>query len=240
MHCDECKEQLGAFMDSDLDESQASPVRLHLATCRECATVCEDLASLVDVCKTEVSNELLPPNSQALWCRINNIIESEIVPEANKPPEPPRRRFWQLSFPQLASALLCIAVISSLLTVVGIRQFTQPKTEDFTTRTAASQTTFEKVLSKVGLIDTPQQTRDRRVKEQQTAIAYWDTRVQTRRVQWDKHTRDAFDRNLQVLNETLNEYTAILQQDPEDELSGEMLDSVLNDKMNLLRDFSDL
>jgi hypothetical protein len=32
----------------------------------------------------------------------------------------------------------------------------------------------------------------------------------------------------------------ILEQDPEDDLSGEMLDSVLNEKMNLLRDFSDL
>ncbi len=32
----------------------------------------------------------------------------------------------------------------------------------------------------------------------------------------------------------------ILEQDPEDDLSSEMLDSVLNDKMNLLRDFSDL
>ena len=239
MHCEECKEQLGAFMDSDLDENRASQIRLHLAVCPDCVAVCEDLASIAGVCRTETSNELLPPNSQALWCRINNIIESEIVPETVKPAEP-KRRFWQLSFPQLASALLLIAVISSLLTVVGIRQFSQPKTEDFTTRNAASQTTFEKVLSKVGLIDTPQQTRDRRVREQQAAISYWDSRVQSRRVQWDKYTRDAFDRNLQVINETLNEYTMILQKDPEDELSGEMLDSVLNDKMNLLRDFSDL
>ena len=34
--------------------------------------------------------------------------------------------------------------------------------------------------------------------------------------------------------------TTTLERDPDDELSGEMLDSVLNDKMNLLRDFSDL
>ncbi len=239
MHCDECKEQLGAFMDSDLDEARASSIRMHLAICHECAAVCEDLASIVDVCKTEASSELLPPNSQALWCRINNIIESENVPEVVKQPGP-RRRFWQLSFPQLASALLLIAVVSSLLTVMGIRQFSRPATEDFITRTAVSQTTFEKVLGKVGLIDTPQQTRDRRVKEQQAAISYWDTRVQSRRVQWDRHTRDAFDRNLRVIDDSLNQYTMILQQDPADELSGEMLDSVLNDKMNLLRDFSDL
>jgi len=38
----------------------------------------------------------------------------------------------------------------------------------------------------------------------------------------------------------VSEYTMILQENPEDDLSGEMLDSVLNDKMNLLREFSEL
>ena len=69
---------------------------------------------------------------------------------------------------------------------------------------------LKKYLRKLGLVDTPQQARDRRLKEQQAAIAYWDGRVQARRVQWDKHTREAFDRNLQVINESLNQYTMIL------------------------------
>ena len=240
MHCDDCRELLSAFMDCDLDEVRSSDIRAHLAICQECSAVCEDIASLVDVCRTEASNDLVPPNSQALWCRINNIIESEIVPDSASPQLPPKKRFWQLSFPQLASALVAIAVISSLLTVVAIRQYTLPKAEDFTSRNATTQTTFEKLLSKVGLVDTPQQARERRIKEQQSAINYWDARVQARRVQWDKNTREAFDRNLQVINQSLNEYTVILEQDPDDDLSSEMLDSVLNDKMNLLRDFSDL
>lgn len=62
----------------------------------------------------------------------------------------------------------------------------------------------------------------------------------TRRSQWDRVTREAFDRNLQVIEESVKDYTTILNQDPEDELSGEMLDAVMNDKMNLLRDFADL
>ena len=107
-------------------------------------------------------------------------------------------------------------------------------------RSAVSQTVFEKVLGKIGLMETPQQVRDRRLKEQQAAIDYWNERVQTRRVAWDRSTRDAFDRNLQVIDASLNDYTMILSQDPDDELSGEMLDSVLDDKMNLLRDFSGL
>ncbi|CAN5476233.1 hypothetical protein BH10ACI2_BH10ACI2_22290 [soil metagenome] len=239
MNCDECKNLISVFMDNELGEAQAAAVRMHLAVCDECGDVCGDLVSILDVCTTEPQAEVLPPNSQALWCRINNIIENEIKPEP-KPAEPVRGRFWQLSFAQGAAAVLCVAVISSLLTVVAVRNYTQPAAVDFTTRSSATQTTFEKVLSKVGLMETPVQARECRVKEQHSAIEYWNARVQARRAQWDRATRDAFDRNLRVIEDSVNDYTMILQQDPEDELSGEMLDSVLSDKMALLRDFSDL
>ncbi len=239
MNCDECKNLISVFMDNELEEAQAAAVRMHLGVCHGCAAVCEDFVSILDVCITETPSGTVAPNSQALWCRINNIIESEVKPEM-PPVEKVRGRFWQLSFAQVAATVFCVAIISSLLTVVAIRNYTQPTAVDFTTRSAATQTTFEKVLSKVGLIETPQLARDRRLKEQHAAIEYWNTRVQTRRLQWDRATRDAFDRNLRVIEDAVNDYTMTLRADPEDELSGEMLDSVLNDKMALLRDFSDL
>jgi len=135
---------------------------------------------------------------------------------------------------------LGIAIVSSLLTVIGIRNYTQPSSDDFTTRASDSQTTFEKVLAKVGLVDTPQKARERRIKEQQAAIEYWNQRVAARRVMWDRNVRDAFDRNVNEIDSAVNEYTLILQKDPQDDLSGEMLDSALNEKMNLLREFSEL
>ena len=52
--------------------------------------------------------------------------------------------------------------------------------------------------------------------------------------------RDAFDRNLNEIDQAVNEYTMILEKDPQDDLSGEMLDSTMNEKMNLLREFSEL
>lgn len=239
MNCDECKNLIGVFMDNELGENQASDVRMHLAFCPECAHVCEDLTSILDVCKTESPAEIVPPNSQALWCRINNIIESEGKP-APAPVVEPRGRFWRLSFMQLTAVVLFIAVVSSGVTFVAIRKYIQPVADDFMARSAATQTTFEKVLSKLGLAETPMQARERQTKERVAMIDYWNSRVQARRVQWDRATREAFDRNLRVIDESVNDYTMILQQDPEDDLSGEMLDSVLNDKVNLLRDFSDL
>lgn len=238
MNCDDCKQDLSLYLDNELDELRAAAVRTHVALCAACAKLLEDLSSIMFTCSEEDASELVPPNSQALWCRISNTIESEIKP----PPvqQAPQRRFWSLSLPQLASAVLCIAILSSLLTVISVRNYMQPPVDDFTTRATATQTTFEKVLGKIGLIDTPNQSRERHMREQLAAISYWDNRVQTRRAQWDARTREAFDRNLQVINESLDQYNVILQADPEDELSVEMLDSVMNDKMNLLRDFSDL
>lgn len=240
VNCEVCKELLSAFLDNELDESQAGLVREHLAVCSECAVVCEDLSAILFTCTAEDADDLNPSHAQAIWCRISNTIESEIKPPQSELTPPPKGRFWSLSLPQLASAVLGIAIISSLLTVVGIRNYLQPTGDDFTTRSAATMSTFEKVLAKVGLVETPQQSRERRLQEQRSAIAYWNNRVQERRMQWDRGTRDAFDRNLKVIDESVEQYTHILQQDPDDELSVEMLDAVMSDKMNLLRDFADL
>lgn len=227
-------------MDNELDETTSMSVQTHLSVCAECAKVCEDFAVILDSCTVEKPAELLPPNSQALWCRINNIIESEAKREPVTS-EPPKGWFGRsFTFSQVGSAVLGIAVISSLLTIVGIKNYYEPTAEDYTSRSSASQTTFEKVLSKVGLTDTPQQARMRRLQEQQAAIDYWNKRVQARREQWDNKMRDAFDRNLNEIDQAVTEYTVILEQNPQDDLSGEMLDSTLTEKMNLLRAFSEL
>jgi hypothetical protein len=241
MNCTECQENISSYLDGELDEARSANMRTHLSVCAGCAKLCEDFSVILDSCRDTVPAEIVPPNSQALWCRINNLIESEIKPE----PPPVREksqvsRGWNLSFSQAGAGILGIALISSLLTVVGIRNYFEPSRDDFTSRSTASQTTFEKLLSRIGLTDTPQQARERRIKEQQAAIDYWTKRVQERRGQWDAKMRDAFDRNLNLIDESVSEYTIILQENPDDDLTGEMLDTVLSDKMDLLREFSDL
>lgn len=242
MNCEECQQQISPYLDGELNEVLAAQMREHLTVCLDCAKLCEDFSVILESCRENVSADIVPPNAQALWCRINNLIESEIKPEP-EPVEEKRGWFsrgWNLTFSQAGAGVLAVALISSLLTVVGIRNYIEPSGEDFTSRSNASQTTFEKFLSKIGLSDSPQQARERRVHEQQAAIEYWTKRVQERRGQWDAKMRDAFDRNLNLLDESVSEYSTILQENPDDELTGEMLDTVLNDKMDLLREFSDL
>ena len=106
MNCEECKNLIGVFLESDLEATLAADVRMHLATCGDCAVVCEEVASIIDIV-ADGPKDIVPPNSQALWCRINNIIESEMKPTAPPPEaEPQRGRFWRLSFGQLTAAVV--------------------------------------------------------------------------------------------------------------------------------------
>lgn len=238
MNCEKCQEILSEFIDGELEEKVSADIETHLGLCKECAELHEDFAGILMICeKKGVTEETAPPNPQAMWCRINNIIEAEVKPEIQKEVIKQKSKIWSFSFSQLATAVVGIAIISSLLTFVGLRNSDVPS--DISSK-STPPTLFQRALSKVGLADTPQQARERKMLEQKTAIEYWNKRVEARRTQWDKNLREAFDRNLNEIDQVVMEYTNILEENPQDELSGEMLDSALNEKMDLLREFSDL
>jgi hypothetical protein len=241
MTCEHCQELISVFLDNELDEPSASEIRIHLAECASCSKVCEDLAMILDFCHPETDGEAVPPNSQALWCRINNLIENETVSEPKEPDNPPGwfPQRWNLSLPQMVSAVLAIALLSSLLTFLGVNALSSPDTV-YAAASVSESTVFEKLLGRLGLMETPQKVREKRIKARDSAIDYWNKRVEARRAQWDGHFRDAFDRNLNEIDQVVNEYSQILEEDPQDELSSEMLDSALNEKMELLRTFSEL
>lgn len=239
MTCEECQENLSQFLDNEVDGSLSGSIATHLSVCAECAKLCEDFSAILDTCQSPTVDEQNPPNPDALWRRINNLIETE-TPRPEPEADPDKRPTRGYTFSQLASAVIGIALISSLLTIVGTRNYFEPSGEDATTRSRSEQTTFEKVLSKVGLVESPHEARMRRLEEQQAVIDYWNRRVMERRTKWDAHIRDAFDRNVREIDQAVSEYTNILEKDPQDELSGEMLDTALNEKVNLLRAFSEL
>jgi hypothetical protein len=250
MTCEHCQELISAFLDNDLEETISSNVRTHLAVCADCAKVCEDFAMILDFCQVDEFEDSLPPNPKALWCRINNLIETEIKPDIveEKPQTAAAQswfsRFWnnswQISFSQLAVTVLGIAVISSVLTIVGVKNYSAHAETAALDAAPAPPSVFERFLGKLGLVETPQQERERRIREQQVAIEYWKKRVEERRAQWNAHLREVFDRNLNELNQVVTDYDRILQENPQDEISGEMLDSALNEQMALLREFSEL
>ena len=236
MNCEHCQEVISIYLDNELDLQVASDVRMHLAVCAACAKMCEDFAMILDFCELDETEHSLPPNSKALWCRINNLIETEISSAAAQQiKEEKPKRAWQFSFGQVFASILGIALVSSLLTIVGIKNYSAGNVSAST-----APSLFDRALGKIGIIETPHQTRENRIKEQQAAIDYWNKRVAAKRASWAANLREAFDRNLNEIDQTVFEYDKILQENPDDDLSGEMLDSALNEKMALLREFSEL
>jgi hypothetical protein len=192
----------------------------------DCAGVRDDLESVLDFCRDNRGHYEAPPNEHALWLRIRNTIEAtqtvttkSVVPR--KSISSFLNRSWQLSFPQLAAAVSALALVVALTTVVGIRRI------DSSSAPVAP-------LAQAGGFNS-----DRTWQQQQT-ISYWNNRIATNRARWSAQTRDTFDRNLNVIDQAMNDSLNELNKNPHDEVSEEMLNAAMNEKIALLKEFSEL
>lgn len=240
MNCEHCQELLSLYLDSELDETSASMVRAHLALCAGCAEVCEDLSAIIDTCKLEADFIRSSIDSQAMWRNISNTIEHD-APRKQMPAAPERKgwfsQIWRLTLPQVVASVAATVVITSLLTFLVINGITNRTSSPMT---AEEQSLFEKMMASIGVLDSPEEALRKRIEQRKQTIDFWNKKIEARRVQWDGHFRDTFDRNLGEIEQVVNEYSRILEENPNDTLSGEMLDSALNDKEELLKAFSEL
>ncbi|MFV0388790.1 MAG: anti-sigma factor family protein [Pyrinomonadaceae bacterium] len=245
MDCEKYNHLVSSYIDEELDSQTNKEMSEHLFVCEGCAKLYEDLTKILEFTEDTYARDDAPPNSQALWCRINNIIETEISAEAEvMPPQHkslPSRIFgtsFNVSSSQVFASVLCIALISSLVTFLAVRNFSPPP--EIHGDAAMQPNLVETMLSKVGFVETKSQEYQRKISEQKSAIAYWQQRVDMRKTQWDAHLQTAYDRNLNEINKVVNDYTQILKENPNDKISSEMLDSALSEKMEFLREFAEL
>ncbi|HKR22455.1 MAG TPA: hypothetical protein VJS17_07670, partial [Pyrinomonadaceae bacterium] len=130
---------------------------------------------------------------------------------------------WELSLPQLAASTAAIVLLVSLVTVVGLRRWgtTEIPTTDAT-----------------AIVGTPSDIADR-ISQREQALSYWKQRVEFNRARWNPEMRDAFDRNLSVINEAVANSLTELKKNPHDDISEQMLNEAMNEKLALLKKFSD-
>ncbi|HKG97237.1 MAG TPA: hypothetical protein VKA97_05465, partial [Pyrinomonadaceae bacterium] len=79
-----------------------------------------------------------------------------------------------------------------------------------------------------------------RVWQRRQVINYWNERVELNKVRWSAEMRETFDRNMKVIDETVADSLNEVNRNPHDEISEQMLNEALNDKLALLKEFSDL
>jgi hypothetical protein len=231
MNCEKCQDLIGDFLDGALSHEDQAKLSTHLDECLGCADVRNDLQAIVGFCRANRGEYSAPPNERALWLRIRNMIEAGASSSAPVPAQKGSwaawiSRSWELSFPQLAASAAAIVLIVSLSTVVGLRRW-QSGDVQFNGSGDA------------GLKVAGTNVRDR-VSQQQQMISYWNQRVEFNKARWNPEMRETFDRNLKVIDQAVNQSFDALTANPNDEVSEEMLNAALNEKLSLLKEFAAL
>ena len=229
MNCETCQELIHDLIDGSISQTDEFTLNTHLNQCLDCDSVRQDLTSIVGFCRTQRGQYEAPPNERALWLRIRNVIEAEIPSRIAATPAP-RRSFlgrlmghtWELSLPQLAASAVAIVLLVSLATVVGLRRWGGYGVPATVTQVAASN------------------ENDQVWQRQQQVISYWNQRIEVNKVRWSPEMRATFDRNMKFIDEAVANALEDLKRNPHDEVSEQMLNEALNDKLTLLQDFSDL
>jgi len=228
MNCETCQDLIHDLIDGSINQRDESTLNTHLSECLNCDSVRQDLASIVGFCRTQRGQYEALPNEQALWLRIRNSIEAELPSRVTANTETKRSFFsrwmghsWELSLPQLAASAVAIVLFVSLATVVGLRRWGGYGVPPTVSQVEASN-----------LND--------RFSQRRQVIDYWNQRVGLNKARWSAEMRDTFERNMKVIDQAVSDSMNELQRNPHDEVSEQMLNESLNDKLALLKEFSDL
>ena len=228
MNCEICQELIHDLIDGSITQRDEFTLNTHLKECLDCESVRQDLASIVGFCRTQRGQYDAPPNEQAMWLRIRNVIEAELPNRVTANPEAQRSFFsrvmgrtWELSLPQLATSTVAIVLLVSLMTVVGLRRWGGYGVPAPLPQVEASNI-------------------NDRIWQRRQVIDYWNQRVELNKARWSSEMRETFDRNMQVIDQAVANSLDELKRNPHDEISEQMLNESLNDKLALLKEFSDL
>jgi len=244
MNCEKCQELLSDFLDGALNDADHASFGAHLEECLPCYNVHAELNSIVSFCRETRGQYDAPPNEHAMWLRIHNTIESQPSAAAQSSTPGTEReswlkhalgRSWQLSFAQMVSAVVGIIVFASLATVLSLRGL-----KDSPGNVADLNNTGSPAVALTSRNGGLRPEANDNIVLQQQEMKYLIQVVDQHKAHWNPQVRADFERNLTLLDQTVNESLQKLDQHPHDEVTEEMLNSALNDKMQLLKEFSDL
>ena len=228
MNCETCQELIHDLVDGSISQRDEFTLNTHLKECLDCESVRQDLASIVGFCRTQRGQYEAPPNEHAMWLRIRNTIEAELPSRVTANSERRGSFFgrligqsWELSLPQLAASAVAIVLLVSLATVVGLRRW-----GGYGVQAALPQVEASNI--------------DDRFSQRRQVIDYWNQRVELNKARWSPEMRETFERNMKVIDQTVADSLNELKRNPHDEVSEQMLNESLNDKLSLLKEFSDL
>jgi len=167
-----------------------------------------------------------------MWLRISNTIESEraaarqaaaraaalTAARADSFVARVLNKRWTLTLPQLTAAVVALVVAVAAVTVFSVQGLRGAPQES----ARASAPVVPRRLLNDQELDLLMQ------------------RVEQRKTRWNPRMREAFERNLSVIDAALNDSLQQLDATPHDVVSEEALDAAMRDKKELLREFASL
>jgi anti-sigma factor RsiW len=230
MNCEQYQNLLSDLIEGSLTPSVCEEIEAHLSACALCAEARTDLQAIVAYCREHRGEYEAVPNEQAMWLGISNVIEAELgnrkgvaVPAGAGWWFRLTNRSWQLTFPQLATSIAATIVVAVLLTFAAMR----------IVNNGGIRTGGVTIGNDVSNVHD-------RYRQQEQLVEYWNKRVEQNKARWTQQMRDAFDRDMNIYDGTVNEAMRRLNQNPHDEVSEDVLNAALNDKIALLKEFGDL
>lgn len=223
MVCNECQENISDYIDGSLELGEQVKVERHLADCEPCRAVRDDLLQIVHFSR-QLPEHLPAP---ALWSRIQSDIADEAPPSfwtrAAAWWNGVRTRHFNLSIPQMAAGAAAIVIIISI-GVITLRRDTPD---------ADSQAGAGNRLSAVEA--SPLSNPD--VQQIEAKINARSQSVELRKSDWPKELRDAYDRNMLYIDQTLAQCRHHLRDNPADDVSQELMLNAYWEKLRVLEEF---
>ena len=233
MNCEKCHELLSDFLDGTLTGEARILLSRHLSECPACADARDDLHTIINSARNVRDEATAPPSSRALWLRISNTIEAEreeqrraaaraaAIAAASARPENfitrTLHKRWTLTLPQLGAAVAALVVAVAAVTVFSVQSLLHKPVE-------AGKS--------------PQVAAHRSINDQELELLM--QRVEQRKTRWNPRMREAFERNLSVIDAAVNDSLQQLDETPHDVVSEEALDAAMRGKKELLREFAEL
>lgn len=225
MNCLDCQDLLSEYIDGDLKPNKRLLVSDHLKDCQECSLTHQDLKQIVGISQ---QLPLLVPKTD-LWKNIEKEIKELSLPTTPKTQKNQSvwSRFWNyklqfsLSMPQLTGTLagLVIAVLLASNFIYSPQNFANTPSQGTVIAKPTTYTSNTTEMELTGKIDRLSHTITERYKD------------------WDPEVQKLYDRNLEAINQSIDECRQLAQKNPSDPIVHELMVTAYQEKIRLLEQF---
>jgi len=229
-----------------------------LKECLTCDDVRRELDEVNSLVRADFTDLHAPQNSQALWLRIREQVESDMnwaqTTASHAKVKPSRvdahksmwsrlwNARWEVSAPQTA-AFASLMLVAAMVTAFGLGVRRAPVGTETTAGVASNSFSLPQMNfvdgNNMAGVAPRQPSYEDYVRQQQAEAQYWMRQVETRKARFSPQLLDSYERSLASLDQTVAESLDELRRNPRDEFSVEILNHALREKAELLKEFSE-